>query len=74
MSIQFCQYPQLLPFSWLAISRPKAFLRKARSRYIHHAHCSPKPMSIGHRQRVCPRKPGTRHLFARQQIAVINSI
>jgi hypothetical protein len=74
MSIQFCQCPKLLPFSRLAISRPKAFLRKARSRYIHHAHCSPQADVDRHRQRVCPRKPTTRHLFARQQTAVINSI
>jgi len=49
MSIQFCQCPQLLPFSWLAMSRPKAFLRKAPVSVIFTATPipAPKPMPIG---------------------------
>ena len=46
-----------------------------RLRYIHrHAHSSPQADADRHRQRVCPREPSTRHLFVRQQTAVINSI
>jgi hypothetical protein len=65
MSIQFCQCPQLLPFSWL---RPKAFLRKAPSPlYSPPRPFQPQADAVRHRQRVC-------HLFVRQQTAVINSI
>ena len=35
---------------------------------------SPQADADRHRQRVCPREPSTRHLFVRQQTAVINSI
>lgn len=46
-----------------------------RLRYLNrHAHSAPKADVDRHRQRVCPREPSTRHLFARQQTAVINSI
>jgi len=49
MSIQFCQCPQLLQFSWLAMSRPKAFLRKAPSPLYSPPRPipAPKPMPIG---------------------------
>ena len=53
----------------------QAFLRKASSPlYPPPRHSSPQADVDRHRQRGCPREPSTRHLLARQQTAVINSI
>jgi hypothetical protein len=51
----------------------QAFLRKSPS-YPPPRPFQPPADVDRHRRRVCRREPGTRHLFACQQTAVINSI